>query len=195
MLFKTYQKITTLFKEHHGYMSFSDLRDHQVTVLQLAEMEEEGSLERFARGWYWCKECGYEKPKDYQYIEIAKGKPTRGHLHGQCCMACRNAERRSRKPLRLQHHGQTGRKWIWKILKSDVLFSECRCPGEICGERDRVWILPLLCAEKNLLRLSPPEQQNAGRGKRRNLNLVSETELSEGRDPCLCKQASRCKKY
>ena len=27
-------------------MSFSDLRDHQVTVLQLAEMEEEGSLER-----------------------------------------------------------------------------------------------------------------------------------------------------
>lgn len=43
--FKTYQKITTLFKEHHGYMSFADLRDHQVTVLQLAEMEEEGSLE------------------------------------------------------------------------------------------------------------------------------------------------------
>ena len=38
MLFKTYQKITTLFKEHHGYMSFADLRDHQVTVLQLAEM-------------------------------------------------------------------------------------------------------------------------------------------------------------
>ena len=37
MLLKTYQKITTLFKEHHGYMSFADLRDHQVTVLQLAE--------------------------------------------------------------------------------------------------------------------------------------------------------------
>lgn len=47
MLLKTYQKTTTLFKEHHGYMSFADLRDHQVTVLQLAEMEEEGSLERF----------------------------------------------------------------------------------------------------------------------------------------------------
>ena len=75
MLFKTYQKITTLFKEHHGYMSFADLRDHQVTVLQLAEMEEEGSLERFARGWYWCKDCGYEKPEDYQYIEIAKVNP------------------------------------------------------------------------------------------------------------------------
>ena len=78
MLFKTYQKITTLFKEHHGYMSFADLRDHQVTVLQLAEMEEEGSLERFARGWYWCKDCGYEKPEDYQYIEIAKVNPRAG---------------------------------------------------------------------------------------------------------------------
>ena len=75
MLFKTYQKITTLFKEHHGYMSFADLRDHQVTVLQLAEMEEEGSLQRFARGWYWCQDCGYEKPEDYQYIEIAKVNP------------------------------------------------------------------------------------------------------------------------
>lgn len=90
MLFKTYQKITTLFKEHHGYMSFADLRDHQVTVLQLAEMEEEGSLERFARGWYWCKDCGYEKPEDYQYIEIAKVNP-----RAVICMACRNAERRA----------------------------------------------------------------------------------------------------
>ena len=81
MLFKTYQKITTLFKEHHGYMSFADLRDHQVTVLQLAEMEEEGSLERFARGWYWCKDCGYEKPEDYQYtvsythLDVYKRQP------------------------------------------------------------------------------------------------------------------------
>ena len=41
----------------------------------MAEMEEEGSLERFARGWYWCKDCGYEKPEDYQYIEIAKVNP------------------------------------------------------------------------------------------------------------------------
>ena len=29
----------------------------------------------FARGWYWCKDCGYEKPEDYQYIEIAKVNP------------------------------------------------------------------------------------------------------------------------
>ena len=48
MLFKTYQKITTLFKEHHGYMSFADLRDHQVTVLQLAEMDLENfEIRRF----------------------------------------------------------------------------------------------------------------------------------------------------
>lgn len=72
MLFKTYQKITTLFKEHHGYMSFADLRDHQVTVLQLAEMEEEGSLERFARGWYWCKDCGYENRKTINISKLRK---------------------------------------------------------------------------------------------------------------------------
>ena len=120
MLFKTYQKITTLFKEHHGYMSFADLRDHQVTVLQLAEMEEEGSLERFARGWYWCKDCGYEKPEDYQYIEIAKVNP-----RAVICMdsAAWLAGKKSRLRLQLQQHGQTEKKWIWKILKSDVFIS------------------------------------------------------------------------
>ena len=119
MLFKTYQKITTLFKQHHGYMSFSDLRDHQVTVLQLAEMEEEGSLERFARGWYWCKECGYEKPKDYQYIEIAKVNP-----RAVICMdsAAWLAGMLEKEPetIAVAHPAQTGRRWSWKILKSDV---------------------------------------------------------------------------
>ena len=111
MLFKTYQKITTLFKEHHGYMSFADLRDHQVTVLQLAEMEEEGSLERFARGWYWCKDCGYEKPEDYQYIEIAKVNP-----RAVICMD-------SAAWLAGMLKEEPEKKWIWKILKSDVFIS------------------------------------------------------------------------
>lgn len=122
MLFKTYQKITTLFKEHHGYMSFADLRDHQVTVLQLAEMEEEGSLERFARGWYWCKDCGYEKPEDYQYIEIAKVNP-----RAVICMdsAAWLAGMLKEEPATIAvATARTDRKkWIWKILKSDVFIS------------------------------------------------------------------------
>lgn len=75
MLYRTYQKIIEIFREHNGYMSFSQLQSHRVTVLQLREMEEEGSVQRFARGWYWCRKCGIEKPKDYRYIEIAKVNP------------------------------------------------------------------------------------------------------------------------
>lgn len=72
MLFKTYQKITTLFKEHHGYMSFADLRDHQVTVLQLAEMEEEGSLERFARGWTGARTVVMKNRKTINILKLRK---------------------------------------------------------------------------------------------------------------------------
>lgn len=75
MLSKTYDKIIDLFHSHHGYMSFEQLRDFGITVLQMRELEEEGVLERFTRGWYWCNNCGYTKPADYKYIEIAKMNP------------------------------------------------------------------------------------------------------------------------
>ncbi len=75
MLSKTYTRIIDLFHDHHGYMSFEQLRDMGITVLQMRELEEEGILERFTRGWYWCNSCGYQKPADYKYIEIAKMNP------------------------------------------------------------------------------------------------------------------------
>lgn len=75
MLVRTYKNIISLFKQSHGYLSFSELKDEGVTTLQLQEMERENAVERFARGWYWCRECGIEKPKDYKYIEIAKVYP------------------------------------------------------------------------------------------------------------------------
>ncbi len=56
-------------------MSFDDLRVADVSVLQMRELEEEGILERFTRGWYWCNACGLEKPADYKYIEIGKMNP------------------------------------------------------------------------------------------------------------------------
>ena len=109
-------------------MSFADLRDHQVTVLQLAEMEEEGSLERFARGWYWCKDCGYEKPEDYQYIEIAKVNPRAvicmdsaawlaGMLKEEPATIAVATARTDRKKMDLEN---------FEIRR---LFPECRCPG------------------------------------------------------------------
>lgn len=75
MLVKTYKNIISLFKQNNGYLSFSELKQRGITTLQLQEMERENVIERFARGWYWCKECGIEKPNDYKYIEIAKVYP------------------------------------------------------------------------------------------------------------------------
>jgi predicted transcriptional regulator of viral defense system len=63
------------FKENKGYMSFKQLQEKGVTVLQIREMEEAGVLEKFARGWYWCNDCGYAKPADHKYVEIAKVNP------------------------------------------------------------------------------------------------------------------------
>ncbi len=56
-------------------MNFEQLRNADVTVVQMRELEEEGILHRFARGWYWCSACGFEKPADHKYIEIAKVDP------------------------------------------------------------------------------------------------------------------------
>lgn len=56
-------------------MSFDNLKENGVTVLQMRELEEDGVLQRFARGWYWCNACDYEKPADYKYIEISKVNP------------------------------------------------------------------------------------------------------------------------
>ncbi|MCR5268048.1 MAG: hypothetical protein K6E16_06015 [Lachnospiraceae bacterium] len=75
MLQKTHTKIIQLFRKNHGYMNFEQLRNADVTVLQMREMEEEGALHRFARGWYWCSDCGLKKAADYRYIEIAKINP------------------------------------------------------------------------------------------------------------------------
>jgi predicted transcriptional regulator of viral defense system len=63
------------FKENKGYMSFKELQKKGVTVLQIREMEEAGVLEKFARGWYWCNDCGFAKPADHKYVEIAKVNP------------------------------------------------------------------------------------------------------------------------
>lgn len=72
---KTHDKIIKLFTDNHGYMSFEALKEEGVTVLQMRELEDELVLTRFARGWYWCNDCGYEKPKDYKYIEISLVDP------------------------------------------------------------------------------------------------------------------------
>ena len=72
MLLKTYEKILELFHQNHGYMNFEQLKDHGITAIQIQELVDKEVLEKFARGWYWCTECGCEKPVDHKYIEIGK---------------------------------------------------------------------------------------------------------------------------
>ena len=72
MLLKTYDKIIDLFHDNHGYMSFEQLKEKGVTIAQIQELVDREILDKFARGWYWCNKCGYERPKDRKYIEIGK---------------------------------------------------------------------------------------------------------------------------
>lgn len=85
---RTYEKIIRQFALNHGYMNFAQLREDGVTVKQLKELESQGILERFARGWYWCCDCGYTKPVDYKYIEISKVNPRAVICMESACYLC-----------------------------------------------------------------------------------------------------------
>lgn len=67
---KTYQRAIDSFRASGGYMSFYQLKEAGVTIRQIHELEEMGAVEKIARGWYWCRECGLEKPADYKYVEV-----------------------------------------------------------------------------------------------------------------------------
>jgi predicted transcriptional regulator of viral defense system len=75
MLLRTYHKMINEFAAHNGYMSFGELKEAGITILQIREMEEEKVLDKFARGWYWCNDCGLERPENHEYIEIGKANP------------------------------------------------------------------------------------------------------------------------
>lgn len=75
MLLNTYDKIIALFNRKAGYMSFADLREEKITVIQMRELEERGVIQKISYGWYWCTACGIQKPADYKYIELGKVEP------------------------------------------------------------------------------------------------------------------------
>ena len=75
MLLRTYDRIIDLFQENQGYMKFELLKENGITVLQIRELVQNGTLECFSRGWYWCNSCGIEKSKESKYIEIGKVNP------------------------------------------------------------------------------------------------------------------------
>lgn len=72
---RIYQRAIDSSHENHGYMTFGQLKKAGVTIGQIHELEEMNVLEKISRGVYWCRDCGWEKPKDYKYIEAAKVYP------------------------------------------------------------------------------------------------------------------------
>ena len=70
-----YQRAIDAFYYNHGYMNFGQLKEAGVTIGQIHELEDMQAIEKISRGWYWCRDCGWEKPKDYKYIEICKVYP------------------------------------------------------------------------------------------------------------------------
>lgn len=72
---KSYEKAMDAFHAHHGYMTFGQLKEAGVTIGMIHALEDMGVLEKISRGVYWCRDCGWEKPADYKYIEAAKVYP------------------------------------------------------------------------------------------------------------------------
>ena len=46
MLLNTYDKIIALFNRKAGYMSFADLREEKITVIQMRELEARGVIQK-----------------------------------------------------------------------------------------------------------------------------------------------------
>lgn len=89
MLLRTYDKIMDAFHENNGYMSFEKLKERKITVLQIRELVGRDVLDCFSRGWYWCNECGIDRPSYSKYIEIGMVNPravicmdSSAYLHG-----------------------------------------------------------------------------------------------------------------
>lgn len=58
-----------------NYLSTKDLLRAGVTNRQIANLQEEGRLEKIVNGLFWYTGNGQEKPFDYKAIEIGKVNP------------------------------------------------------------------------------------------------------------------------
>lgn len=72
---QSYERLEKLYKEHHGYVKTTDLLKGGFTNRQIAQLLEEGYLEKIANGSFWMKRCGLEKPFDYKPVETCLVNP------------------------------------------------------------------------------------------------------------------------
>lgn len=131
MLLRTYQKIIDLFAAHHGYMSYADLQKERVTILQIRELENDGTVQKFSRGWYWCRKCGIEKADDYKYIEIAKVNPNAVICLESACYLC-GMIREAPQVVKVATERGDRRKMEMDFPVQRYFFQNTGLEGEIC---------------------------------------------------------------
>lgn len=75
MLLNTYEKVTRLFRENHGYRNAAQLKEAKVTTVQIKELVSKGILERVSHGHYWLIDREVGKPANYKMIEACMVNP------------------------------------------------------------------------------------------------------------------------
>ena len=70
-----YDRVEDIVNNRNNYLSTKTLLEGGVTNRQIANLQEEGYLEKIVNGLFWYTGNGLEKPKDYKAIEVSKVNP------------------------------------------------------------------------------------------------------------------------
>ena len=70
-----YDRVAYIAANTKNYISTKDLLREGVTNRQIANLQEEGCLEKIVNGLFWYTGNGQEKPANYKAIEIGKVNP------------------------------------------------------------------------------------------------------------------------
>ena len=72
---KIYDRVAYIAANTKNYISTKDMLREGVTNRQIANLQEEGCLEKIVNGLIWYTGNGQEKPPNYKAIEIGKVNP------------------------------------------------------------------------------------------------------------------------
>lgn len=70
-----YDRVASVADNTKNYISTRDLLREGITNRQIANLQEEGCLEKIVNGLFWYTGNGQAKPSDYKAIEIGKVNP------------------------------------------------------------------------------------------------------------------------
>lgn len=67
---RTYETLEKLYSKYCGYIATNDLLKEGFTNRQIAQLQQEGYLDKIANGRFWLCRSGMDKPTDYKAIEV-----------------------------------------------------------------------------------------------------------------------------